>query len=72
MRGNLGDKARISHILEAINEIDNYLIGIDYRSFTNNSMMRFACVKQVEIIGEASINISSDLKINFKTLLGNK
>ena len=65
MRGKLGDKARISHILEAIQEIETYTKNSDYQHFTRNSMMRFACVKQVEIIGEASIYMTPELKSQF-------
>ena len=58
MRSSLGDKARLNHILDAIQELETYLIDADYNSFMNNSMMRFACIKQLEIIGEASNHIS--------------
>ena len=51
MRGKLGDIARLNHILDSINEIETYLINTDFDSFMNNSMMRFACIKQMEIIG---------------------
>ncbi len=62
MRSSLGDKARLNHILDAIQELETYLIDADYNSFTNNSMMRFACIKQMEIIGEASNHISLEIK----------
>ncbi len=47
MRGKLGDKARLNHILDAIVEVETYLENADYDSFLNNSMMRFACIKQM-------------------------
>ena len=50
MRGNLGDKVRLNHILEAIHEIESYLNNIDFNTFLSNSMMRFACIKQMEVI----------------------
>ncbi len=68
MRDKIGDKARIIHILEAISEIEIYITGADYQSFINNSMMKFACVKQVEIIGEASIYISPGIKNQFQNI----
>ena len=34
----------------------------------NNSMMRFACIKQMEIIGEASDHISEEIKIKFSEI----
>lgn len=65
MRGKLGDNVRLNHILEAITEIGTYVADVDYNGFLNNSMMRFACIKQMEIIGEASDHISTEIKIQF-------
>ena len=65
MRGKLGDSIRLQHILEAIHEIETYLVSSDFTEFMNNSMMRFACKKQMEIIGEASNRISRDIKSKF-------
>ena len=47
MRGKLGDKARLMHILEAINEIENYISKVEFDDFVLNSMMRFASIKQM-------------------------
>jgi uncharacterized protein with HEPN domain len=55
MKGKLGDRQRLFHILEAINEIQTYTVNTDIKSFLSNSMMRFACIKQIEIIGERQI-----------------
>ena len=68
MRGKLGDKIRLKHILDAIKEIETYLTGIEFPQFIENSMIRFACVKQMEIIGEASNHISPELKSRFSTI----
>lgn len=68
MRDKIGDKARIIHILEAIREIETYIADTDYQSFIKNSMMKFACVKQVEIIGEASNYITPEIKHQFKNI----
>ena len=65
MRSELGDKIRLQHILDAIDEIHNYLIAADLSVFLDNSMMRFACIKQMEIIGEASNHLSTELKSKF-------
>ena len=68
MRGNLGDAVRLRHILEAILEIDAYLKNSDFDEFLGNSMMRFACIKQMEIIGEASNHISEEVKGRFSQI----
>jgi len=65
VRGKLGDRARLNHILEAILEVEKYVLSADYEIFLNNSMMRFACIKQLEIIGEASNYISNEIKTQF-------
>jgi uncharacterized protein with HEPN domain len=68
MRGNLGDKVRLQHVLDAILEVEGYLHNTDFSSFMENSMMRFACIKQMEIIGEASNHVSDDTKAKFSTI----
>lgn len=62
MKGSLGDRQRLLHILEAINQIESYVEGIDKEEFFKNSMMRFASIKQLEIIGEACNHLSATTK----------
>lgn len=62
MRGDLGDKARLQHISDAILEIESYMKEAGSKEFMENSMMRYACIKQLEIIGEASNHISDRTK----------
>jgi len=68
MRGKLGDKVRLQHILDAILEVEVYLNKVDFPDFIKNSMMRFACIKQIEIIGEASNHISEEIKLKFSKI----
>jgi len=68
MRGKLGNKARLQHILDAIIEVENYLLNTNFSGFIENSMMKFACIKQLEIIGEASNYISEEIKSKFSTI----
>ena len=64
----MGDKVRLQHIYDAILEIESYLVNKEFHDFMENSMMRFACIKQMEIIGEASNHISEDTKSKFSTI----
>jgi len=64
----LGDEIRLRHILDAIEEIEVYLSKVDFQSFLQDSMIRFACIKQMEIIGEASNHISEKLKSEFTNI----
>ncbi|MEP7267005.1 MAG: HepT-like ribonuclease domain-containing protein [Saprospiraceae bacterium] len=68
MQSKLGDKIRLQHIQDAIEEIESYLIKKDFEDFMNNSMMRFACIKQIEIIGEASNQVSVENKTKFSEI----
>ncbi len=51
MKGRLGDKVRVQHILDAIHEVELYLEGVSYDQFLGNSEKRFATIKQMEIVG---------------------
>jgi uncharacterized protein with HEPN domain len=62
MKGKIGDNQRILHIQEAIMEITSYTSGIDLSKFKSNSMIRFATIKQIEIIGEAAKNITEETR----------
>lgn len=58
----------MNHILDAISEIEAYLQNADYETFLKHSMMRFACIKQLEIIGEASVHISEEIKMKSREI----
>lgn len=65
MKGKLGDEARLKHIFDAIVEIETYIDNVDIDEFIGNSMMRFACIKQIEIIGEASNHVTKETQLRF-------
>ena len=62
MKDKLGDRQRLLHIYEAIIDIESYVSGSSVESFLANSMMKYACVKQIEIIGEAANLIGNETK----------
>ncbi|MEQ9298590.1 MAG: DUF86 domain-containing protein [Cyclobacteriaceae bacterium] len=68
MRGEIGDVARMHHIVEACNEILQYTLESTIQEFETDSMMRFACIKQLEIIGEAANHVSDDTKSKFTNI----
>ncbi len=57
------DKARIEHIKEAISEIEDYMKDIDEEGFIENSLVRSATVRQLEVIGEAAGALSIEFQI---------
>jgi len=75
MKNSLGDKVRLQHIYDAILEIVSYTKNISFKEFKSNSMILFASVKQLEIIGEAANNITEHFQriyneIEWRTIIG--
>ncbi|MCD4680299.1 MAG: DUF86 domain-containing protein [Bacteroidales bacterium] len=68
MQGKLGDKARMLHILNAIQEIESYNRDINFDTFKKASIIKFATIKQLEIIGEASNHISQETKSKYNNI----
>jgi len=56
------DQVYLRHILDAIGKIETYLEGQTYESFCENDMMIDAVVRELEIIGEATNNLSEQLR----------
>jgi len=56
------DITYLAHIAEAIESIENYLKGVEYNDFVSNKMMLDAVVRELEIIGEATNNLSEDFR----------
>lgn len=56
------DTTYLEHISDAINLIESFLDGMDFESFKNNKMASAAVVRELEIIGEASNNLSEKFK----------
>ncbi len=68
MRAKLDDKQRLQHISEAIFEIESFIEGTIYDGFSANRMMQQACVRDLEIIGEASNHLTPTLKNKYNTV----
>jgi uncharacterized protein with HEPN domain len=68
MKGRIGDKQRLLHIVDAISEIESYVNNVSFDFFARNSMMRFASIKQLEIIGEAANYLTSETRSKFSDI----
>ncbi len=68
MRDSLGDKVRLQHILDAISAIKEYVQGVSQNQFFKNSMIQDACIRQLQVIGEASNKISRELQESHYTV----
>jgi uncharacterized protein with HEPN domain len=67
MKHNLGDRERIIHIIEAIENIEIILRGVSLEDFSNNLEKKLAIERLLEIIGEATNHISEEVLHNTKT-----
>ena len=57
MREPLKDRIRLEHILTAINNVFQYTDGKTIQQLNDDTMLFYATVKNVEIIGEAAYQI---------------
>ena len=56
------DRTYLAHIRDAIETIEEYLQGVTYEQFTSSKMIIDAVIRELEIIGEASNNLSPQFK----------
>lgn len=63
MKKSDGDRARLLHILEAIQYIQSFTLRKTKTDIYDDPMFRFAIERQLEIIGEAANHLSDELKI---------
>jgi uncharacterized protein with HEPN domain len=54
------DAVYLQHILDAIERVQVYLIGIDEERFWDEPMIQDAVIRQLEIIGEATRHVSDE------------
>lgn len=60
MREALRDSSRLRHMLQAMDNINEYMTDKAEEDLMSNSMLFFAVVKNVEIIGEAAYKLTHD------------
>lgn len=56
------DRLRVLHILDAAERISTYLSGIDREGFVSNRMLQDAVIRNLEIIGEACVNLTPEFR----------
>ncbi len=59
------DSVYVQHILDAITRIEEYLSGVDEESFHKNHLIQDGVIRQIEIIGEATKRLSTDLRTKY-------
>lgn len=56
------DSVYLSHILDSISQIEEYTEGLNKEEFLAKRLVQDGTIRQIEIIGEATKNISEPLK----------
>jgi len=62
MREKPKDNERLLHMLEAIDNIFEFVDGKSFDVYKNDKILRFAIIKNLEIIGEAAYLLTKDFK----------
>jgi uncharacterized protein with HEPN domain len=56
------DTVYLRHILDAIGKIEEYISGLKRDTFFARTMIQDSVIRQIEIIGEATKRLSSELR----------
>ena len=56
------DKVYLTHIVDAISDIEKFMNGVSKEQFFENREKQYAVLRALEIIGEATKNLSAELK----------
>ena len=59
---NERDELRLRHILEAAERVLSYLSGVERDQFLGNRMLQDAVIRNLEIIGEACVNLTPEFR----------
>jgi uncharacterized protein with HEPN domain len=63
MREKPRDNERLLHIIEAIDNIFEFVQGKTFDTFSKDKMLKFAIIKNLEIIGEAAYKLTKAFKL---------
>jgi len=56
------DSVYLRHILDAISRIEEYIKELDYDDFMDNNLVQDGVVRQIEIVGEATKRVSTEMR----------
>lgn len=62
------DKAYLQDILGAIIDIENFLEKVTEEEFYRNKEKQYAVLRALEIIGEATKNLSKEIRAKYRTI----
>lgn len=59
---NERDELRLKHVLEAAAKVASYISDVDRAAFMADRMRQDAVIRNLEIIGEACVNVSAEFR----------
>ena len=62
MREKPKDNTRLRHMLEAINNVIEFTTDVTFEEYSRNKILRFAVIKNLEIVGEAAYLITKEFR----------
>lgn len=52
----------LRHILDAIQRVEKYTKGVEYRGFMSDELLQAGVIREMEIIGEAAKRVTQDIR----------
>ena len=65
MPDKFGNKVRVQHMIDAINKIKTYVGDSDKPAFENDTILQDACIRQLQVLGEAARKASNDFQSSY-------
>ncbi len=62
------DQVYLAHIVDALEQISTYTNGMDDEAFRANRLVQDAVIRQFEIVGEATKNLSANFRESHSSL----
>src|SRR4030042_3148182 len=62
------DKAYLKHILDVISDAKRFMEGVNKEEFLENKEKQYALLRALEIIGEATKNLSKEMKQEYSEI----
>ncbi len=68
MREKPRDKERLNHMIEAIDNIFEFTKGKSFYVYKNDKMLRFAVIKNIEIVGEVAYLLTKEFRVKHPSI----
>ena len=72
MREKPKDDTRLRHMLEAINNVIEFTTDVTFEEYSRNKILRFAVIKNLEIVGEAAYLITKEFREEHQEIAWNE